>query len=130
MTPALFVALALAGGAGAASRFLVDGFLRRRTRGSLPWATIVINLTGSFCLGLFTGLVAGGLLPRPWLPVVGTGFLGGYTTFSTASFETVRLLQQGKPLLGALNGVGVLVATTALAGAGWGIGAVAVRAAG
>lgn len=125
MTLIIFIALALAGGVGAASRFLLDDLVRRRTRGSLPWATILINLTGSFILGLVTGLVTGGLLPSGWLLIAGTGFLGGYTTFSTASFETVRLLQQGKALLSLINSVGVIVATTALAGAGLAIGFVA-----
>lgn len=122
MTATIFTALAVAGGAGAACRFVLDDLVRRQTRGSLPWATILINLTGSMLLGLITGLVAGGLLPSALLLIAGTGFLGGYTTFSTASFETIRLLQQGKPLLSAINGIGVAVAATALAGAGLAIG--------
>lgn len=122
MTPALFALIALAGGAGAAVRLLLDGVIRSRVRGTLPWGTIVINLTGSFLLGLITGLVAAGLLQEEWRLIAGAGFLGGYTTFSTASFETVRLLQERKRLPAVLNGLGVLVAATAAAGAGLWLG--------
>lgn len=123
MTPVLFTLIALAGGAGAAVRLLLDGVIRSHVRGTLPWGTIVINLTGSFLLGLVTGLVAAGLLPEGWRLIAGAGFLGGYTTFSTASFETVRLLQERKRLPAVLNGLGVLVAATAAAGAGLWLGA-------
>ncbi|MFT4212542.1 MAG: fluoride efflux transporter CrcB [Microbacterium sp.] len=123
MTALGFLALALAGGLGAVCRLMLDGVIRARTRGSLPLGTIVINLSGSLVLGLLTGLTMAGTLPDDWRLIAGTGFLGGYTTFSTASFETVRLLQEGKTLVGAVNGIGVLVATTALAGAGLWLGA-------
>lgn len=125
MTPLLFVTLSLAGGLGAASRFCLDGVLKSSLagRGSLPWSTIIINLLGSLALGLATGLAGSHLLSPAALLVLGTGFLGGFTTFSTASFETVRLLQDGKPLAACWNGIGVLVATTLLAGLGLWLGA-------
>ncbi|MBN8882719.1 MAG: fluoride efflux transporter CrcB, partial [Salana multivorans] len=116
MTALSFVALALAGGIGAACRLLLDGVISSRRRGALPWGTIVINVTGSFLLGLVTGLATATVLPETWQLVVGTGFLGGYTTFSTASFETVRLVQERKHLAAVLTGLGTLVVTTALAG--------------
>jgi len=121
----MFVALALAGGLGAAARFLLDGAIRSRSTGTLPWGTIVINLTGSFALGLVTGAIAASALPDGWGIVVGTGFLGGYTTFSTASFETVRLMQERKFGLAAANGLGVLVAATLAAGLGLWLGSLA-----
>ncbi|OJX70210.1 MAG: chromosome condensation protein CrcB [Micrococcales bacterium 73-13] len=122
MTPLAFLVLALAGGLGAACRLLLDGVVRSRARGALPIGTILINLSGSFLLGLIAGLTAAAALPEEVHLVVGAGFLGGYTTFSTASFETVRLLQERRRLLAALNGLGVLVAATALAGAGLWLG--------
>lgn len=125
MTPLMFVALALAGGLGAAARFLLDGAIRSRSTGTLPWGTIVINLTGSFALGLVTGAIAASALPDGWGIVVGTGFLGGYTTFSTASFETVRLIQERKFGAAAANGLGVLVAATLAAGLGLWLGSLA-----
>lgn len=125
MTPVLFVSLALAGGLGAACRLLLDGTIRSRSPGTLPWGTITINLTGSLLLGLVTGLVAVHLLPQGWQFVVGSGFLGGYTTFSTASFETVRLLQERKRIASLLNGLGGVIAATAAAGLGLWIGSLA-----
>jgi CrcB protein len=125
MTPLVFVLLALAGGLGATSRLLLDGIIRSRSSATLPWATIIINLTGSFLLGLITGLVTAQVLPDGWHLIAGSGFLGGYTTFSTASFETVRLLQERKWIPALLNGLGVLVVATAAAGLGLWIGSLA-----
>jgi len=118
VTPLLFIALALAGGLGAAARLLLDGVIRDRIGGVTPWGTIIINLTGSLLLGLISGLAVSHALPEAVHVVVGTGFLGGYTTFSTASFETIRLLQERRWTVGVLNGLSVLVATTVLAALG------------
>jgi fluoride exporter len=115
------LAMALAGGLGAATRFVVDGEVRRRFP-LLP--TAVVNVTGSLLLGVVAGLVLRGGLPAPWAAVLGTGFLGGYTTFSTASAETVRLLQAGRYAAAAGTSVGMLalsVAACALGVAGAGI---------
>lgn len=109
MTPLLFGALAGAGGLGAASRLLVDGFVRSRSRGGYPIGTTVINLSGSLLLGFVVGLTVQKVLPEEWRLILGTGFLGGYTTFSTASFETVRLLQERRQVASILNGFGMLV---------------------
>lgn len=125
MTPLVFVLLALAGGLGAACRLLLDGVVRSRIRSSLPLGTITINLSGSLVLGALMGLAAAGVLPEELQLVAGAGFLGGYTTFSAASFETVRLLQEGKRLLSVVNGFGVLVVATGAAGLGLWLGSLA-----
>ncbi|GAB95741.1 CrcB protein [Kineosphaera limosa] len=104
----LFVALA--GGLGAVTRCVVDGEVERRLRwrrgrGSqsapraLPLGTLLINVTGSLLLGLLVGLATRhpGVLPPTVVAAVGTGFCGGYTTFSTASVECVRLWLAGGP---------------------------------
>lgn len=123
MTPLLlFFGISVAGGLGAVTRLLLDGIIRGRTPATVPWGTITINITGSLLLGLVVGMTATGLLPDPVEKVVGVGFLGGYTTFSTASFETVRLLQERRWSVGVLNGFGVLVAATAAVGLGLWIG--------
>ena len=85
----------VAGSAGAVARFLIDGAVRRRVTGPLPVGTILINISGSLILGFLTGLVLYHGAPDRLTLVAGTGFCGGYTTFSTASFETVRLIQVG-----------------------------------
>jgi CrcB protein len=82
----------------------------------------VINVTGSFLLGLVTGLVLAHGLPAEWRAILGTGFLGGYTTFSTASYETVRLAQQRRYRAALFNGVGMLVLALAAAGLGLWLG--------
>lgn len=88
--------MALMGGLGAVARFVTDAALRSRITVALPLGTLLINLLGSFILGgLAAGVVRGGLDLDVRL-VLGTGFCGGFTTFSTASVEVVRLVQSGR----------------------------------
>ena len=110
--------LGLAGGLGAGTRFVVDGLVRSRLRTALPVGTIAINITGSFLLGLVAGAVIVHAAPVELQAIAGTGFLGGYTTFSTASFETVRLIQSRRTGLALLNGIGTAIAAVAAAAAG------------
>ena len=125
MTALLVLAVAAAGGLGAVARLVVDGALRSWLRIGYPIGTTIINVTGSFLLGLVTGLaLAHGLSPE-WRAVLGTGFLGGYTTFSTASYETVRLAQQRRYRAALVNGVGMLVLALAAAGLGLWLGELA-----
>ena len=91
----LIALLVLGGAVGAPARYLVDGVVQSRSRGVAPWGTFVINVSGSFVLGVVTGAVLyHGLGPLP-KTALGTGFCGAYTTFSTFSYETVRLLEEG-----------------------------------
>lgn len=122
MTPLLFAAMAAAGGAGACARFALDAAISRRVHTIFPWATFSINFSGSLALGLLTALAAGQLLNPAWALVLGTGFLGGYTTFSTASYETVRLLGEKRYAASLVNAVGVLAACTGAAALGWWLG--------
>ena len=116
------IAVAVAGGAGAVTRFVFDGVIRDRVRASYPIGTTIINVSGSFLLGLLTGLALSAVVSDDWRLIVGTGFLGGYTTFSTASFETVRLMQTGRYTAAISNGLGMLVASVAAAALGYWIG--------
>ena len=92
--------IALAGGLGAGSRFVLDGLLTERSRRNLPTATLVINVLGSFLLGVVAGWVGSGGPPLV-RSVAGIGFLGGFTTFSTASVELVRLARAERPVAAA-----------------------------
>lgn len=114
MTPWIFVALCAAGGVGAALRFVVDGLVRSRARSVFPWGTAVINVTGSLVLGVLTGLTLSAVLAPQWVLVLGAGMMGGYTTFSTASIETMRLVQEREYVMAATNGLVVLVVTVAV----------------
>jgi CrcB protein len=122
MTPLVFGLVALAGGVGAAARLVVDGFTRTRIPTAYPFGTTVVNLTGSLLLGVITGLAVGHTLPEEWHLIVGGGLLGGYTTFSTASFETVRLVQNRRHLAALVNAVGMLVGCVLVAGLGLWLG--------
>ncbi|WP_137146918.1 fluoride efflux transporter CrcB [Mycolicibacterium sp. CR10] len=112
------VAMMLAGAGGALLRFVIDGAVKHRRSVSFPWATIVINVSGSLLLGFLAGLVMFDGAPNSLQQIVGTGFCGGYTTFSTASFETVRLAQQRHSLKALGNAVGSLVASVSACVAG------------
>lgn len=118
MTPLSFAGLCVAGGTGAALRFVVDSLVRSRVRTVFPWGTTIINLSGSLILGFLTGLALSTVLPPAWALVLGTGLMGGYTTFSAASIETIRLVQQRDYVLAACNGLVLLVAAAALGFAG------------
>ena len=123
MTPLLFLGIAVAGGVGASLRFLLDGVMRSRVRIAYPVGTTVINVSGSLLLGLITGLASAALLPEDLRLLLGTGLLGGYTTFSTASLDTVRLLQERRHLAALLNGLGMLAVSVLAAGLGYWLGA-------
>lgn len=109
MNALLFLAIAVAGGAGAAARFMLDALIKTKAATGLPLGTQVVNVSGSLLLGLVTGCALAGTVAEPWVLVLGTGFLGGYTTFSTASYETLRLLLDGRPWASAANALGMLV---------------------
>jgi CrcB protein len=111
----LVLGTAVAGGLGAALRFFVGGLVTARSRRPFPVATGVINLTGSFALGLLTGVAGNGWLAPEITAVLGLGLLGGYTTFSTASVETVRLAEERRFGAALGYGVGNLVACTLVA---------------
>ncbi|MFJ2355693.1 fluoride efflux transporter CrcB [Frigoribacterium sp. NPDC087798] len=125
MSPLLVVAVAVAGGVGAATRFVVDGLVKHRLGSAYPWGTTVINVSGSFALGLLTGLALQAVVTPEWKAVLGTGLLGGYTTFSTASVETVRLLAVGRRGAAVANGLGMLVACVVVASLGLWLGSLA-----
>lgn len=84
------------GGIGAALRYVLGGAVADRFGGHFPWHTFLVNASGAFLLGLLMALsVDRGIVGPQARLFLGTGVLGGYTTFSTLSYETVRLLEQG-----------------------------------
>ncbi|WP_185173801.1 CrcB family protein [Rothia nasimurium] len=125
----VYLLVFIAGGAGAALRLWVDAWVKalvsRLWQVSMPLGTFFINVTGSFLLGCLTGLLATYIRPIPDAEtfvitenltlILGVGFLGGYTTFSTALLETLRA--PGKLATGVLA-LGQLIAATAAAAAG------------
>ncbi|MFT0848590.1 CrcB family protein [Actinomycetaceae bacterium L2_0104] len=100
---------ALAGGLGGALRFLVDTGVSRFNKSSIPLGTIVINVSACFLLGFLNGFVAHHAGYENLASVVGIGVMGGYSTFSTASVEGVRLIRARRYLVALLHGGGMLV---------------------
>lgn len=111
--------VALAGSLGAVTRFVVDSALRARFAARLPWPTVLINITGSWLLGLLVGAVHFHGATGLWVTIAGGGFCGGYTTFSTTGVDTVRLMTQRRCGAAAVIALGTLVATVAAAAAGF-----------
>lgn len=110
--------VAAAGAIGAPLRYVIDQWVQSRTEGRFPWGTLAINISGSFVLGMVTGLsLYHGLgdLPKT---VVGTGLCGAYTTFSTFSYETVRLVEEGELAAAARNTAGSMILGLLAAAAG------------
>jgi fluoride exporter len=101
------VGIAVAGALGALARYGLEGFVSGRTGGGFPWGTFAVNVSGAFVLGLVFTLLTERFIAEPWLRSSATiGFLGAYTTFSTLSFESYRLLEDGAVGLAAANLLG------------------------
>ncbi|MDF0531775.1 CrcB family protein [Tsukamurella sp. 8F] len=115
--------VALGGGLGALLRFTLDGTARARWGALGHWATFGINITGSLVLGVLAGLLAHGELTQTWELALGTGVCGGYTTFSTASVETVRLLQQRRAVAATVYAGASLIVSLAACAAGYALAA-------
>ena len=91
------ILLVAAGGAiGAAARYLVGLWLAARLGPDFPWGTFFVNVTGSFLIGVVLVLVEGGTLPAGARLFFAVGIMGGYTTFSSYSYETLALLTDGE----------------------------------
>ena len=119
MTWGEWLLVVAAGAVGAPLRYVVDTLVSDRSGGTFPVGTLVVNLTGSFALGVLTGLVLyHGVGQAPRL-VAGTGLLGAYTTFSTFSLETVSLAESGEIGLALRNVAASVFAGTLAAAAGW-----------
>ncbi|WP_439029608.1 fluoride efflux transporter CrcB [Gordonia terrae] len=112
------LAILVAGALGAVTRFVVDGWSKQRWPTITPWGTFGINVTGSALLGVIAGSVIFHGAPHELQAILGTGFCGGYTTFSTAGFETIRLAQQGSRLRAVLYAVGSLIGAVAACAGG------------
>lgn len=91
--PFTIIAVAVAGGLGAVVRLVVGGHIQHAAGTSFPIGTALINISGSFLLGLVMSAAFASVGPA-WLAIAGTGFLGGYTTFSTASVDAADLVRR------------------------------------
>jgi CrcB protein len=110
--------VAAAGALGAVARYLLDGLVQRRVASVFPWGTFVVNVSGSLVLGVVAGLALSHGLDDTTHTVIAAGFCGGFTTYSTFAYESVRLVQHGSHLPAALNVVGSVFAGLAAAALG------------
>lgn len=119
----ILVFVALGGAAGSIARYVVDGWVLDRTGTAFPYGTLVINLSGSFVLGLLAALTMDrALLPAEIRGPLMIGFLGAYTTFSTLMLESWRLLEGGQALLALANAAGSVALGLVAVGGGLLIG--------
>lgn len=103
------VYVALGGAIGAAARYLVSDWMASWLGPGFPWGTFFANISGSFLIGIVLVLVEGGSLPAGARLFLAVGILGGYTTFSSFSYESLNLLTNSGVLLTLLNTLGQLV---------------------
>lgn len=111
--------VALGGAVGAVARYLVGKAMGPTADSSVPWHTLFVNITGAFVLGLLIVTAARAGWPSWWRPLIAVGVLGGYTTFSTFSLETVELALTGHAGVAAAYAMGSLAA--GLLGAWFGV---------
>ncbi|WP_024874508.1 fluoride efflux transporter CrcB [Saccharomonospora piscinae] len=111
---------------GAPLRYLTDRAVQSRHGSVFPWGTVTVNVAGCLLLGVVTGAVTAGVAPEPVRLLLGTGLCGALTTYSTFSFETLRLAETGARLLAAANvavsvvaGLGAVVLGTVVANTLW-----------
>jgi fluoride exporter len=96
--------IAVGGAGGAIARFLVGTYIGQRMGARFPYGTFVINMSGSFLIGLIMTMLAERTHMSPqWRYFIPIGFIGAYTTFSTFEYETLRSVQDGQIIAGGLN---------------------------
>ncbi|GLW58215.1 fluoride efflux transporter CrcB [Kitasatospora phosalacinea] len=95
---------------GAPLRYLTDRAVQARHDTVFPWGTFAVNVAGSMVLGLLTGAVAAGAMSSHVQLLVGTGFCGALTTYSTFSYETLRLAESGARFYAVANVAGSVAA--------------------
>lgn len=123
MTNGAWFGFLVAAAVGASARYLIDGFVQDHTEGTFPWGTFIVNVTGCLVLGTIVGLGMYHDLDSTTRTVLGTGGMGAYTTFSTFTFETVRLAEEGAVNQAFRNAAGSLVIGLAAASAGLAVAA-------
>ncbi|MDF2259931.1 fluoride efflux transporter CrcB [Streptantibioticus ferralitis] len=106
---------------GAPLRYLTDRTVQTRHDTVFPWGTFTVNVVGCLILGVLTGAAAAGAASSHLQLLLGTGLCGALTTYSTFSYETLRLAEQGARLLAAANVIASIAAGLGAAFAGAGV---------
>ncbi len=98
-----YFAVGLGGFLGAIARYLLGTYIGSRYGVRFPYGTFVINVSGSFFVGLVLALLARTTASPYWRYLIPIGFIGAFTTFSTFEYETLRAVQDGQAITGLLN---------------------------
>jgi CrcB protein len=105
-----WIAVAVGGAFGAVARYAISTWIFDSTSHKFPYATLSVNVLGSFVMGIFFVLILEkGLLPPEWRGVLMIGFLGAFTTFSTFSLDAIGLWQNGHLFLALVYALGTVV---------------------
>lgn len=123
MNAAGWIAFLLAAGVGACARFLLATLVQQRVGGERPWGTFTVNVAGSLAAGLVAGSVIHHGLGSQASTVLAVGLLGSFTTFSTFTYESVRLIETGAWKVASANVVGTMLGGIAAAAVGLAIAA-------
>lgn len=118
---ALTLIVFLGAGLGGTARYLLGGWIQAGAGASFPWGTLAVNVTGALVLGVLYRYLEGTLVRPEWRLFVGVGFCGGYTTFSTFSYETVRLMQDGQWQRAGAYALASVILSVAAVFAGFGL---------
>lgn len=125
MTAAHLAWVCLGAVVGAPGRYLVDRFIQARHDTLLPWGTLTVNVVGSLVLGVLTGATVTDGVPTGLMLALGTGLCGALTTYSTFSYETLRLFEDGARLYATLNVTMSLTLGLGAAALGYAVGSAA-----
>ncbi|HET9982278.1 MAG TPA: fluoride efflux transporter CrcB [Longimicrobiales bacterium] len=117
----------LGAGVGGLARYAVGGWIQQAAGAGFPWGTLVVNITGSLLLAFLYAFLEGTIAAPQWRALLGVGFCGGYTTFSTFSYETVRLLQDGQWSRASWYVLGSVLVSLVAAAAGFRIAATVLQ---
>jgi fluoride exporter len=118
----IIAGVAVAGALGAVLRYVVDRLVQRQTGSAFPLGILVVNLAGSLVLGVLVASALHHGVSSAWLTVAGTGLIGSFTTFSTLTYDTVRLAEADQWRLSVLNLTVSLTAGIGAAAAGLALG--------
>lgn len=120
-----WLAVAVGGAIGSVARYWLSSLVALATGGAFPWGTLLVNVLGSFVIGLAAALTSpsGRIVVEPhWVLLVTVGLCGGFTTFSAFSLQTLGLLQEGRVLAAAGNVVASVAVCLLAVWLGWRVG--------
>jgi fluoride exporter len=106
----LILSIGLGSFIGGISRYLLSGFIQSKLSSILPYGTLMVNILGCFLIGILYGVSERMSISDEWKLIIATGLLGGFTTFSAFSMESIQMLRQGQ----VMNSIGYVLLSVTL----------------